>query len=160
MKIENVNLVRKLAWSFYFSTGIDYEELYSEGLVAYYTALNSYEEGNGTKLTSWIYACVKNALISFTKRELKQKNITGIEEWATVVTSNPDYEFYETITNLPEEVKSIVEMVKENKERYILSGLPPKYVLGLIRKDLREQRHWSYARINHAMRELRGLVNS
>ena len=41
--LKNINLVRKIAHSFNNTTGIDFDELFSEALVSYYEALADYK---------------------------------------------------------------------------------------------------------------------
>jgi len=65
---EYQNLLRRMAWSFHYSTSIEWEELYSEACLAFVKAMRSYDE-NGAAASTWIYQVVKNRLIDYTKQQ-------------------------------------------------------------------------------------------
>ena len=70
-----LNLIRKLAWSFHNTTGIEFEELYSEASLAYCEAILCYNKSCKTKLTTYQYQCIHNHLINYCKKIQRQKNI-------------------------------------------------------------------------------------
>ena len=43
------NLIRKISWSFHYTTGVDYDELYAEASLAYCEAMNDWSPERGTK---------------------------------------------------------------------------------------------------------------
>jgi DNA-directed RNA polymerase specialized sigma subunit len=69
IRTKHINLVRKIAWSFYHSTGIEWNELFSEAALAYCEAINTYETSKNTKISSYLWYCMKNRLINFCKKE-------------------------------------------------------------------------------------------
>lgn len=73
------NMINKLAASFNATTGIDFKELRAEANLAYCEALLSYQEDKGPQLSTWVYRCVKNALINFCKKEQKHGRANSID---------------------------------------------------------------------------------
>ena len=156
---EHVNLVRSIAWSFHRTTGIDWQELFSEATAAYFTGLRFHEERHGMKLhnpskggkTTWIYQWISTEMINFCKREKRARNPTGIEDWYS--SSFDDFkELYPPQTQLSRDTQEIVKMVLQDPRRY---ALPPRKAIGQIRKDLREVKKWSWPKVEEGMRNLR-----
>jgi len=72
-KIENNNLVKKIAWSFHQTTGIEFNELLSEAYVAYCEAMKSYNPKR-SRITTHLWHCITSHLINFIKVEQKYHN--------------------------------------------------------------------------------------
>jgi DNA-directed RNA polymerase specialized sigma subunit len=72
IEIENASLIRKLAWSFHKSTGVDYKELFSEACLAYYESLRSFNPMKGCKKTTHAWTVISNQLCDFVKREKQE----------------------------------------------------------------------------------------
>lgn len=70
---NHLNLLRKIAWSFYATTGIDWQELFSEAALAYCKALKSYNPNRG-RITTHLWNCVKSELINFIKEEKRYRS--------------------------------------------------------------------------------------
>jgi DNA-directed RNA polymerase specialized sigma subunit len=90
--VENANMVNKIAWSFYNTTGIPFEDLQSEAFVAYYEGLQSYDNSKGAKVSSFLYCHVTNHLTNYCKKE-KLRTTTSIE----VKVSESDDESFEIV---------------------------------------------------------------
>jgi hypothetical protein len=88
---NHLNLIRKIAWSFYNSTGIEWQELFSEASLAYCEALQSYNPERG-KITTHLWNCMKSQLLNFIKQENKYRSplcpLNGTE-----VINSPSYSF-------------------------------------------------------------------
>jgi len=67
--MENLNLIRKLAWTFAQKTNQEYEELFSEAALAYCEALQTFDPEAGVKATTYAWNCMKNHLINYCKKE-------------------------------------------------------------------------------------------
>lgn len=68
---ENMSLVHYVAKRF-LSTGIDYNELVSIGLVGYAKALNTFEYNKNTKFSTYAIKCITNEILIFLKNENKR----------------------------------------------------------------------------------------
>jgi hypothetical protein len=67
---NHLNLIRKIAWSFYNTTGIDWQELFSEASLAYCEALKNYDPKKG-RISTYLWNCIKSHLLNFIKEERK-----------------------------------------------------------------------------------------
>lgn len=156
--VKYLNLIRKITWSFHYTTGIEWDELFSEASLAYCQAINSYKGNKGSKESTWVYTCVKNQLQNFCKYELRNKGIHEfVKEWAGEVEHTPDYEFYsrDKFKDVSEDVRSIIFMLILSPQKYIKNGEPPRSVFGRIRKDLRSVMGWAHPRIDRGMKSFR-----
>lgn len=147
---KHINLVRKIAWSFHKTTGIEWDELFSQASLAYLEGMKFYKPEKGAQ-TTWAYQWITGELINFCKREKRFRNPTGIDGWF----NPPAGEFKEIFAStkkLKPDTKVIIEMVLQDTLRY---ALPPRKAIGLIRKDLYELKGWPWPRVESAMRNLR-----
>lgn len=71
--MQDINLIRKMAWSFSKTTNAEYEELLSEAAIAYLEALESYDPSK-SKLSTWTWRIMRNRLADFTAKETKVEN--------------------------------------------------------------------------------------
>lgn len=143
--MENLNLIRKIAWSFHHVSGIDWDDLFGEAALAYFEAIESFDPDKG-KESTYIWYCIRNHLVNFCKKEARHKNIPRISDvdWNRI-SYTPNYEFF-----MNEDIKWIIRMVLRDQERYLGS----RNIRGLIRSDLRKKRKWKFQRIWDAMRSL------
>lgn len=153
--IEHIDLIKKFAWTFHKTTGIEWNELFSEALLAYCEAINSYDNEKKTKESSWVFVCVQNKLKTFSRLILRSRNIPFINDWHTRSLATPNYEFFHTPLSFSKDVSLVILMVKKDPNRYNRVGLTDKAGVGNIRKDLRDKKKWTYLRVDKAMRDLR-----
>jgi DNA-directed RNA polymerase specialized sigma24 family protein len=147
---NHINLVRKIAWSFHKSTGIEWKELFSEATVAYFEGMRFHNPEKGA-MTTWIYQWITGELINFCKREQRFKSPTGIDDWYSS-SSDSFKELFSPDSKLSPDTQEITKMVLNDPLRY---ALPPRKAIGQIRKDLREVKKWSWPRIEQGMKNLR-----
>lgn len=76
--MKDINLVRKMAWSFNKTTGIPFEELLSEATIGYLEAVQSHDPTRG-KLSTHAWTVMKCRLIDFTNKELYPRERTTNE---------------------------------------------------------------------------------
>ncbi len=149
--MENINLIRKMAWSFHSTTGISYDELFSESALAYYEAKEKYTPEMKTKLTTWAFMIIKNRLINFCKSEkmatyLQLDNVN--DNYITEYTE-PFFELYDELSNTS---KIITDEILNNRQVY--STELPKTARGEIVIKLREK-GWSWPKIWDSIRTIK-----
>ena len=71
MSDEQLNIVRKVVWSYARSTGLDFDELCSEAYLAYLEAAPSYDPARGKKST-FIWRVVQNHINNLLKKNTKE----------------------------------------------------------------------------------------
>ena len=77
--MENEKLLRKLANSYSFTTGVEFDDLFQEAYIAYHEAMKSFDP-NKAKATTHIWHCVSNHLKNYVKLEKPYLEMTSIEE--------------------------------------------------------------------------------
>jgi hypothetical protein len=167
-EFENVNLVRKIAWSFHKSTGIDYKELFAEACLWYYEAVRTWSLERNTKLSTYAYSIIQKKLSDFAGIE-KVRRMSGIYTGGTrrqsyneflssaysfeiaeidmdsLKINNPETmldfqpELFENfLLELPKDCQEIIRIIFENLDQ-IPPHLSPKMTRGKIIEILREK---------------------
>jgi RNA polymerase sigma factor (sigma-70 family) len=155
--MENINLIRKLAWSFHYSTGVDWNDLFQEASLAYYNALETYNPERG-KITTHAWYCITNHLKNYLKEQEDYKckkyegELSSLED--TILTQHPAEtasDFWESLT---EDAKQIAEIVLSSSKKFVV--LPPedidKKIENLAKRQLRD---WPKHRVQNGINELR-----
>ena len=105
--MENLNLIRKIAWSFHHSSGVEFEDLFSEACVAYFEGLENYDPSKG-KITTFMWTHITHHLRNyFNKMYRKQPSLVPMEE----LLNEPTYSItnlFEMLTPEAEEVAKII----------------------------------------------------
>ena len=160
-KVENIGLCRKLAWSFFATTGVDYEELQSEAILAYYNGLETYDEAKGVKVSTHVYNYIKNALCDFTKRTNRDVLIDEIPDYIQPThTTMPVFmqkeELQHILNGMSDTARELVEMVFTTPELSV--NRPPKMIRGLIVQMLRKK-GWKWQVIWGTMNEVKQAIS-
>ena len=77
--MEHLGLIRKIAWSFHYTTGIDFDDLFSEASLAYCEGLSKFDPERG-KITTFMYTHIQNHLRNYLQKNYtKQPNLISID---------------------------------------------------------------------------------
>lgn len=152
MKKVELNLIRKLAWSFHYTTGVEYEELFSEASLAYCEALAKFDEQRGVKFLTYAYTCMRNALSVFCH---KQKQVPQLMEQ---LPDTPHYRMplFELLDEFTAETREVVERVLEYPHDYL--EVPPKMTRGQLVQEL-VQEGKTFAKAWGIVREIKTVVS-
>jgi DNA-directed RNA polymerase specialized sigma subunit len=129
-QFNDLNLIRKAAWSFHSTTGIDFEELMGEASLAYCKALKTYNPARG-KLTTHVWQYMRDELINFARKE--QKYVKNDEVvFQTYNTPHSSQFLFEILSKEAQEVakvilrapKKFLELPREKKPS--APGKPPR----------------------------------
>ncbi len=153
---DNINLVRKVAWSFHKTTGVEWEELFSEACLAFVLSLRSYNPKKG-KLSTHIQTCVTNQLINFTKQyhniipssDLLDEDTFYCQENVTITP------FFETLSSLSEEAQYVCNMILSSPEEFLEESkkLARRHIIDKLRK-----KGWSWPKIWRCFREIKATL--
>jgi len=148
--MNHINLIRKLAWNFHRSTGVDFKELFCEASLKYCEILRTYDKEKGA-LPAYAWTAITNRLIHFVRIEKRYQTVD------TTVFFNTSYiqetffqsDIYET---LPEDCKTIIQKIfdilKENDE------YPISLLLWKVKTILTEE-GWTHRRTQQNINILR-----
>lgn len=176
--MENINLVRKIAWDFHHRTNISFEELLSEATLAYLEAERTYDIKKERGRRNWHQTFIKNALINFCKKEqayhlsldvftespeapnnvdsVGSGHNRGLYLQQNKLKTNPTL-FFELYDELSLGGQEITNMILKDKMKYITT--PPKEARGLLVAKLRKQ-GWTWEKIWDSIREIKLVLKN
>ncbi len=154
IRTDHMKLVRSIAWSFHFTTGLPFEDLFAECCALYCEGTRCYDKKDGpAKRTSYLYAYITYQLIFYVRREQYQKNI----KWELELRKNEYQETpkYEMDNTFPPDVRTVMNII--NDSNFNILELPPKMARGLLHRKL-IIRGWTHTRAWSALRETQRCV--
>jgi len=147
--MENINLIRKIAWSFHTTTGVEWDDLFQEAALAYCEALKNYDPERGT-IAGYMWSCITSHLKDYIHEQEKQTgHICSIED------VNIDYPVNTTplFESLSKEADEIVNMILSSPE--IFDNLTPELAQRNIARILISRKRWSWRRVWVGIRDLK-----
>jgi len=112
---QYLNLIRQITWSFYYKTGMEREELFSEACLAYCEAMSTYAPAK-SKESTWITIRIKQHLTnlwirSTQKKRLGRRQEVSIDCYYDTRPSCQQDSFFETLESLPENSKQLAKQI-------------------------------------------------
>ena len=148
--MENVNLIRKIAWSFHKTTGLDYEDLFQEAYLAYVDALKHYNPAKSA-ITTYMWHCITSRLTNYIKQEDKhRKHLLPLEYADTKSTSINS--FFESLT---EDAAALAESALKINVNVV--PLTHKNADKVIKKEL-INKGWNMGRIMRAITDIKSRL--
>jgi len=162
MITDDLNLIRKIAWSYTRSTGMEFEELLSEACLAYLEAEPKYNPQRGQKST-FMYHTITNRLNNITQKEQRRNSKeSSTDDWENfnLQMLSPEDKltakerWREILGKLSPEAKLICELVKELN----LPTEKPKHCKTVIKTALKKA-GWSGYKIQKTFHELKEVFS-
>ena len=151
--MQNINLIRKIAWSFHKTTGEDWEELFQEASLAYLKAIRSYDPKRG-KISTYIWWCVVSHLKTYLRKEhTLTDHVCSIED-------NPadlsvfNSQLFEALT---EDSQQIAKTVLKCPKKFVACPRPAAYKR-LQRVML--NKGWKAERVQQGIKDLEVVFSS
>jgi RNA polymerase sigma factor (sigma-70 family) len=121
LQLENVNLIRKIAWELKkkqrSSTREPFEDLFQEGCIGYLKAVETYNPEKGA-FSTHVWFCVSSAIKDYLKSmERKNSLLEQMDELQVINHTAPESEFFET---LPEESKQIAMRILDTPKTFVV----------------------------------------
>ena len=145
----NIDLIRRIAWSFHNSTGEEWDDLFQEAALAYCEALKTYNPEKG-KITTYMWWCISSHLKNYLKLEKKQTEHTCSEE---EIVEHPSASFQGGFEKLSKDAQQVAAMVLSNPSKFLADT--PQCARVKITKAVFKENHWSWNKIRTAMQDLR-----
>ena len=154
-----LNIVRKVAWSYARSTGLDFDELCSEAYLAYLEAARFYDPARGKKST-FIWNVVRNHINNLLKvkkeipidKEAIDMLIEERDEFDPEQVVLAEESWRELFESLSPEAKMICLLIN-NGEVYVNTD-KPRETRGIIARELKA-RGWGESKIWATFREIK-----
>lgn len=93
--MENLRLIRKIAWIIHCSTGEELDDLIQEGVLAYYQGLKNYDPSRG-KISTYMWHTVSSRLKNYVLKKRKQKYVL-YDDLEYIVKQTTQISVYEKI---------------------------------------------------------------
>jgi len=155
-----LNIVRKVVWSYARSTGLDFDELCSEAYLAYLEAAPSYDPSIGKK-TTFIWRVVQNHINNLLKKNAKEI-ATDKEAMETLLEGREELgpeqiiiaeECWEELFNSLSPEAKMIFFLLNSSEVYINTD-KPREARGIIARELKAW-GWGESKIWATFRELK-----
>lgn len=114
--MQDINLIRKIAWSFHHTSGLDWDELFSEALVCYVEALDNYDPDKGTKLSTYMWNVITNYLKTYLEREQKHRTVSIDDTDLMFQPSRDPTPFWQGLTT---EAQDIADYIVRNSMEFV-----------------------------------------
>ena len=146
--MENINLLRRIAWDYHCASGFEWEELFQEACIAYLESLPSYDTSRAC-LSTFIWCAVSSHLKNFLQKETKYRGLVNIDEAPERYVEA--YSFH-----INTRIQEVVDVMGELP--LSLSPEKKKQDRSLITKALLS-RGWRYADIWRTYRQIKLMIN-
>jgi len=150
--MNNINLIRKIAWSFHHTTKEEWDDLFQEATLGYLHAMKTYDPKK-SKLTTHVWNSVVNHLKTHLRKEAKTGppicSLDDIEQdFPTESNGHMD--------QLSEDAQQMVKTVLMNPQKY--SSLPPVLARWQVVRQMR-RRGWNRLRIRAGLMDLKRVFS-
>jgi RNA polymerase sigma factor (sigma-70 family) len=108
--MENIDLIRKIAWYFHKRTGIDWDDLFQEAALIYLEKLEDYDPSKG-KLSTYMWHVISSHLKNFIKRWNKY--------YTPLVKGEQEFDFDSIPSTLPFESEEFKHLIRQPKRTLI-----------------------------------------
>ena len=156
---DELNIVRKVVWSYTRSTGLDFDELCSEAYLAYLEAAPFYDPAKGKKST-FIWNVIRNHINNLLK--MKKEVLVDKEAIDMLIKERDELDpeqvvlaeesWRELFESLSPEAKMIFSLL--NSSEVYINTDKPREARGIIARELKA-RGWSENKIWATFREIK-----
>lgn len=155
-EFKHIGLIKKIAWSFHCTTGIDFNDLVSEGILAYHESFEQWDpSGKRGQFSTFIYNCIKNHLTNYCKRETKFNSgrycleDVDVEKTPELFSISKGKDIFESFT---QDAEQIAKIILQRSKRIVV--LPENEVEPYIVSIL-SHKGWTENRALHGLQELK-----
>ena len=154
--MENINLLRKIVWSFHKSTGVDWDDLFQEAAYAYFTSIEKYDPKKG-KLSTHVWHCVSNHLKNYLREEFKQTGFIDYHEALEDILPNLSTNHPTFFDSLTDDAKYMANIVLSSQKKFVVLSTEQAKTR-LIRIMLKNG--WNGKRITKALLNLKKVCST
>ena len=106
-EFENISLIRKIAWSFHTTTGVELEELCAEATLAYLESLQKYDPNRGVKITTFAWWYIHSHLKNYLKINAKHIHTPSTDD---VYADRPvaSVPFWESLSEEAQQIADVI----------------------------------------------------
>jgi len=151
-----LDLARKIAWSFHRTTGLDFDDLVQEACLAYVMAEQDPNyDPRKSAMTSYAYMSMRWHLCTVTQRMLRTPHSDQEPPEEIDTRPNPEEAAIDTM-QYTDEVRFLIKLIFEGPGEYM--SLPPKKAFERLTRDLASIYGWPTGKISRAVDQMREVL--
>jgi len=134
-----LKLIQKITWSFYKTTGVDWNDLFQEAFFGYLEAKEKYDPKKG-KFSSFLWITISSRLKKYLRKEMEFRKIEVV-----------DWELESYSPQISIETTEILNSIAENIGEFI--NLSKKEITKKI-YEVMLKKGWSFTKTKEVLQEL------
>jgi RNA polymerase sigma factor (sigma-70 family) len=116
LQIKDINLIRKIVWSFKRHSNESFEDLFQEGYIGYIHAIETYDPGRGA-FSTHAWHCISSKLKDYAKHEVKKNGHLTPSDLSQFDIAIPQSDFFD---QLPIESMDMVKIILRAPKPFII----------------------------------------
>lgn len=158
MEVE-IKLAYERAWAFHNTTGINFEDLLDEAMMAYVECLKEFDPSIGVKETTFAYKVITNKLVSYC-RELNANKTVHFENIAEATEFSFEPNFDRVLDKRPildafqPHIQELIQIILDNED---LFNDQAKRNRGLL-KELLRKKGWEHSKIQLSFMQIKKIL--
>lgn len=150
--MENIDLIRKIAWSFHRTTGLEWDDLFQEAALAYCEGLKRYTPEHG-KITTFMWHTITTHLKNYLRKQEYRHFTNSIEEIPVrrSVNGTPLFEI------LSQEAQQVVKVILDSPMEF--DRVKTNEDITRMVKKLRLKLPWKRIRIRREIKNLQVIFS-
>ncbi len=146
IKIDNINLIRKIVWSYHKSTGMDWDDLFQEAVLAYLEMADNYDSSRG-EFSTYIWHCISSKLKKVLQMEKEyQQPLEPLEAVKQVEYAYPSF-----LDSLTTDARDVVNIISKRMGYFAVKS-PADAKVAII--DTMRKQGWSIEKSWRVFNEL------
>ena len=156
--MDNIDLIRKIAWSFHYTTGMEWEDLFQEAALACCEAMNKYSPNKG-RLSTYLWQCMTKRLQTYLQEQDHYKIHKDWRSNTTGICSIEDVKVSTTVEmelwweSLSDEAYEIAKVVIASPKPYLELRNLNKSISRI--KHVMKNNGWDWRKIRRGIADLR-----
>lgn len=154
---DYMDMMRRIAWSFHRTTGLPFDDLFSNACVTFVRYKDRCDSKKG-KASTLLWNAIKQDLICYCEEQQRKAFTVNGEDLEPLLPApygpEEDLSFKETLDSLSDEAKQVVEMIFASPQEFLEAGAK----VTSVKNKLREQ-NWSWPKIGRTIREIKMTLN-
>lgn len=152
--MKDINLIRKVAWSFHYTTGMEFDDLFSEAALAYCKAEKEFNPNKGAEFITFAFISIRSSLIDYVDKNNRYKNHFIPMQEAFHYIRDKTYETESPLEMFSsKEAQEIANLILESPQEFIC--LFPKQAIKKIGQIMVDKKHWNWASVWKGIRDLK-----
>lgn len=156
--MKDLNLIRKIAWSFHHTTGMEFDDLFSEATLAYCKAEKEFNPNKGAGFSTFAFIYIRCSLLDYVHKNNRYKDhFISIQE-AYHFAKKQTYQVESSLEMFStKEAQEIANVILDSPQEF--ANLLPKQAIKKIGDIMINKKHWNWASVWKGVRDLKCVLS-